>query len=276
MESIKPFLKWAGGKTILLGHLNPILGNLSYERLVEPFVGAGSIFLGFYEKYEKFLLNDSNEHLMQAYQVIRDKFDEFITLYTRLATSYIKTADKEGFYYKIRNLFNSGKLVDIEQTASLIILNKTCFNGLFRVNRQGNFNVAWGKHEFPAFPNEEELKAVSKVLHNADLHCGDFEELEFSAGDLVYFDPPYQPLNGNFTSYTKDNFTFGDQVRLRDLILDLDSKGIAFAMSNSNFFEIKHWFPPEWVRLVSVARCISQDGTNRNDAKEVIVSNRWK
>jgi len=253
--SARPFVKWVGGKTQLIRQLDANfpkeLKTGDIRLYIEPFVGGGSIFFHVAQNYsiEKFVLADNNADLIVAYRTIRERVGSLITTLHDLQTRYLRLNEKrrEEFYYKMRSQFNRDKAkLDvrnysdgwIERTALLIFLNKTCFNGLFRVNSGGLFNVAFGRYDNPKICDSDNLVLVAHLLKRAEILLGDFESvLDFVQPDsFVYLDPPYRPLTGtaNFTAYSPTTFTALDQQRLAALCNRIHSHGAKLLMSNSD------------------------------------------
>lgn len=253
--SAKPFLKWVGGKTQLIEQLDanvpPELKEGLIESYVEPFVGGGSFFLHVAQKYrvKKLVIADSNQDLILSYWTIRDKFDSLIDVLHRIQTKYLSLSDdrRQDFYYKTRDEFNENKLcIDmrsysdgwIERTAQLIFLNKTCFNGLFRVNSSGLFNVAFGRYENPKICDPDNLIAVSQILERTQILLGDFTCVLnlLDSKTFAYLDPPYRPLTAtsNFTGYSSSTFTPRDQQRLAEFCRQATSRGALIMISNSD------------------------------------------
>lgn len=252
---VKPFLKWVGGKTQLLPQLDQRLpeelkrGTL--DTYIEPFVGGGALFFHVAQKYpiRRFVLSDKNADLILAYWTIRDRVGQLITQLHDMQTRYLRKneASRKQYYYQVRKLFNASKKnLDlstfssdwVEHTAQLIFLNKTCFNGLFRVNANDHFNVAFGKYETPRICDPDNLVKVAQLLGNAQIFLCDFEQLtDFATCEsFVYIDPPYRPLThtANFTAYSPDSFTELDQHRLAAFCRKLNARGAKVLMSNSD------------------------------------------
>src|SRR3989338_7948967 len=230
----EPFLKWAGGKTQLVGQLDRFFPG-QFKTYYEPFVGSAAAFFHLRRTRTWFpaWLADSNAELVNCYQVVRDKVQTLIPL--------LKNHQREHgkhYYYNIRGQ-NPEALTKVQRAARLIYLNKTCYNGLHRVNAKGEFNVPMGRYENPAILDEQTLLAASRALKRVGLHCMSFERFcdEFAErGDFVYFDPPYYPLSktANFTSYTAGAFREENQLQLRDMFEKLDRRGCLLMLSNSD------------------------------------------
>jgi len=277
---IKPFLKWAGGKRQLLTEIKKNLPNgINSYTYYEPFVGAGAVFFDLQPR--KSVINDLNEQLINSYNVIKEKIDELIIMLKK----YQKKNDEEH-YYSIRNIdrepakFN--KLSNIEKAARLIFLNKTCFNGLYRVNSQGLFNVPYGKYKNPAICEEIVLRHISGYLNSGSINITncDFEKTVSTADkkSFVYFDPPYHsPDKTNFTGYQADGFDEGEQERLRDVILKLTDRGVKCLLSNSDTDYIQDLYKNNSFKIISVQanRAINSNSAGRGAVNEVLIKN-WK
>lgn len=229
----RPFLKWVGGKSWLSIALLDYLPKHIYT-YYEPFVGGGAIFWALAQspnhQVDRFVLNDSNQELIDSYRVIRDFPENLIRELEPMPY------DRE-LYYTIRAM-DPGSLDPVRRAARTIFLNRICFNGLYRVNKAGQFNSPFGRYTNPTICDEENIRACSRILQKAELHSGDFADVvsEASYGDVVYFDPPYVPLNptSNFTSYTSDGFGLRDQERLAICFRELEQKKVRVYLSNSD------------------------------------------
>lgn len=251
----KPFLKWVGGKTQLIDQLDsnvpPELREGRIESYIEPFVGGGSFFFHVAQRYklEKLIIADSNQDLILAYRTIRDRLDLLIDSLQKVQTKYLSLSEskRQDYYYETRKKFNDGKhCIDfqefsdqwIERTAQLIFLNKTCFNGLFRVNAAGLFNVAFGRYETPKICDPNNLLAVSRILERTEILLGDFTCVRdhMNSKSFAYLDPPYRPITAtsNFTAYSSSTFTADDQKRLADFCREADGLGSKLMISNSD------------------------------------------
>jgi DNA adenine methylase len=240
-------------------------------RHVEPFVGGGALF--FSRRPGRALLTDINSSLVGAYAAIRDDLSGVISALRALA----KRHSKEG-YYEVRQRYNQGqRLSPAKRAAMFIYLNKTCFNGLHRVNRKGEFNVPVGSYKNPRILNEEGLQAASRALKHAHLECAPFDALLEKAkpGDFVYFDPPYEPVSqtASFTSYARDGFSQEDQARLRDVYKALDRRGCKLMLSNSDVPFIRSLYSEFEVETVAAPRAINCDAKGRGKVREVVVRN---
>lgn len=266
-----PILKWAGGKRQLLSQIDEYLPK-SFCKYIEPFVGGGALF--FYLLPKDAILIDNNAELVNCYKVIQNRVKELIV-------SLNKHKNEKDYFYKIRNIDRNPEdfknLSDVERASRNIFLNKCCFNGLYRVNSKGEFNVPFGKYENPTFCDKENLIAVSKILKNIQIINGDFEEcFKFAKeGDFIYFDPPYQPISttANFTSYTKENFSMEDQVRLLKVYEELDNRGCKVMLSNSYNEFILDLYKKYDLKTVYARRAINSDASGRGQIKEVLIIN---
>jgi len=265
----KPFVKWAGGKRqlikILTNNLPP-----SYNRYIEPFVGGGALL--FEVLPYKAIINDINTELINAYTVIKDDIDALIE-------DLKKHKNEEEYYYKIRSL-DTEKLSAVERASRFIYLNKTCFNGLYRENSKGKFNVPFGKYKNPKILDEENLRAVSEYLNTAEISILNLDYKEVcklaKKGDFVYLDPPYYPISksSSFTKYHKLDFTERDQMELTEVFRELDRKGCYVMLSNSNTKFIKELYKEYEIWEVSANRFINCKGDKREKVNvEVLIKN---
>lgn len=273
----KPFVKWAGGKRQLIPILNRNLPE-SFGTYYEPFLGGGALLFHILtdKNGQKCSISDLNSDLVLAYATIRDRIDALIASLKNHEKNYQK--DSESYYYSIRE---SNPRSEIEKTSRLIFLNRTCFNGLYRVNSKGKFNVPLGKYSNPNIVNEENLHAVSHILQSSriSIKCRDFEAVlrDAKKGDLVYFDPPYQPVSAtaNFTSYTNKDFTYDDLTRLAELCLKLDSRGCKVLLSNSDSKEVADVFAKNtWkITRIEANRSINSNSKKRTGHFELLIKN---
>ena len=267
-----PFVKWAGGKGRLLSQLRPLLPSQAPRmRHVEPFVGGGALF--FSRQPKRALLTDINPALVGTYVAIRDDVDAVISALGGLAARHSKES-----YYAVRERYNrSTRVATAKRAAMFIYLNKTCFNGLHRVNRKGDFNVPVGSYKNPRILNEEGLRAASELLQGAQLRCAPFEALLEHAkpGDFIYFDPPYEPVSetASFTSYASDGFGREDQTRLRDVFKVLDRRGCRLMLSNSDVPFIRELYRDFRIDTVAAPRAINCNASKRGRVSEVVVRN---
>jgi DNA adenine methylase len=271
-ETATPFLKWVGGK----GKLRHALGGLlppgvELMRHVEPFVGGGALF--FARAPERALLCDINADLIGTYEAVRDEPQAVLGQLRRLS----RTHDEQG-YYKERERYNArAHKSRAERAAQFIYLNKTCFNGLYRVNRRGEFNVPMGRYTNPNIADSETLLAASRALAQAELRCTPFESLLslVRPGDFVYLDPPYEPLSrtANFTSYAQDGFSQEKQSDLRNVFRELDRRGAKLMLSNSDVPFIRDLYRGFEIEQVFAPRAVSCDAKSRGPVSEVVVRN---
>jgi len=282
MAPIYPFIKWAGGKRQILKYLIANIP-LKFECYYEPFLGGGALFfkLRSMGKIKQAVISDSNKDLINCYLVIRDEVDALIS---RLDYYQKYAGDKNFFYDVARKLFNKIKLntgleKNVEKAALFIYLNKTCFNGLYRVNSKGEFNVPWGGHENSLLYDYKNLISVSKALKNSDeikIKCCDYREAVKSAqaGDFIYFDPPYQ---ATFAQYTADSFSEEDQKILAETFRELDKRGCMVMLSNSKSSLIeylyKDYISKGQFAVVMAPRVISCLGNERGKTPEYIIYN---
>ena len=274
----RPFLKWAGGKGQILDEIDNNMP-LHFERYFEPFVGGGAVFFHLWRKgfRGKAFLSDLNEELMITYKTVKDSVEKLIA---ELQSGTYKS-DKDTFY-AIRawdQEVDYGKTDPVRRTARTIYLNKTCFNGLYRVNRTGNFNVPFGRYKNPTICNEESLRAVSESLQIAELACTDFESAVRTSkrGDFVYFDPPYHPLSGTayFTEYTAEGFGEQEQERLAQVFRELHKRGCLLLQSNSSHKTILALYSDGdyIIESVKAKRAISCDPNTRGEIDELLIRN---
>ena len=290
-KSAKPFLKWAGGKTQLISEIEKNLPNTTVTTYIEPFVGSGAVLfwvLSEFDKLKKAVVNDINEDLINTYKTIQSKPKELISILEILQNEYhsLENLDdkKKEYYYQKRELFNNRIQSQTEHSALFIFLNRTCFNGLYRVNRKNEFNVPIGSYKKPTICDRANLLAVSEVLQKVELLCGDFEQTFDYARDntLFYFDPPYKPLSetSSFNSYTKDEFNDEEQVRLKNFCERLDNLGHHWILSNSdvkgknpddNFFD--DLYADFEIKRVDAKRSINANPEKRGLLKELLITN---
>jgi len=273
----KPFVKWAGGKRQLIPILNQNLPR-SFGTYFEPFLGGGALLFHMLTERngQKCSISDLNSDLVLSYITIRDRIDSLITSLKNHERNYQK--DSKSYYYSVRE---SNPRSAIEKTSRLLFLNRTCFNGLYRVNSKGKFNVPLGKYTNPNIVNEDNLRAVSDILQasKVSINCRDFEAAlrDAKKGDLVYFDPPYQPVSNtaNFTSYTNKSFSIDDLNRLSELCKNLDAKGCHVLLSNSDSEDVSELFSkkPWKVSRIQANRSINSDSKKRTGHFELLIKN---
>jgi DNA adenine methylase len=296
-KTAKPFLKWAGGKTQIIGNFKKALPkhilkeNFTY---IEPFVGSGAVLfwvINNFPNLEKAVINDINSDLINTYKIIVSQPEELISILQVFEDEYHlldeKDDEKKEYYYKKRTLYNNRKCANTEQAALFIFLNRTCFNGLYRVNKKNEFNVPIGSYKKPMICDVENILAVSKALQNVEILCGDFEQtLPYANNNtLFYFDPPYKPLSktSSFNSYSKYEFDDQEQIRLRDFCVKLDKLNHAWILSNSdlkgkdkndNFFD--DLYIDFNIRRVDAKRSINANPNKRGKLTELLITNQEK
>ena len=244
----KPFLKWAGGKTQLIKDIERTLPTkITKEKFtfIEPFVGSGAVLfwmLNNFPKLEKAVINDINEDLINTYKTIASNPKELISILEILQNEFHNLEgseeNKKLYYYQKRELYNTRKEEQSGQAALFIFLNRTCFNGLYRVNSKNLYNVPMGGYKKPTICDKENILAVSNALQKVEILCGDYEETlhHSNKNSLFYFDPPYKPLSetSSFNSYAKDEFNDSEQIRLKDFCSKLDALNHTWILSNSD------------------------------------------
>ncbi len=276
---VKPFLKWAGGKRQLLPEIKKIIPS-NYTKYYEPFVGAGSVLFSIQPK--KAVINDTNRELINCYRTIKENPEELL----ELCQQHKKRHSKEH-YYKLRakDRRNDFKLLSsVERAARIIYLNKTCFNGLFRVNSRGQFNVPYGKYSNPCIADPSVIRAVSAYLNDASVTIleGDFDRAVARArkGAFIYFDPPYHPISdtSSFTGYSINGFGEAEQTRLRDTCNKLSDRGCQVLVSNSNADFIRDLYDDPRYEIVEIkaGRSINAVGSKRGKISEVLIYNKYE
>lgn len=290
----KPFLKWAGGKTQLIEEIKYNLPHTIKSKkftFLEPFVGSGALLFWMINEFpnmERAVINDINSDLINTYRTISSKPKELISILQIFEGEYHSLVDKpekkKEYYLKKRNLFNCRQEEQIGQAALFIFLNRTCFNGLYRVNRKNEFNVPMGSYKQPTICNAENISAVHNALQKVEICCGDFEEtLNYAnSNSFFYFDPPYKPLSetSNFNSYAKEEFNDREQIRLRDFCIELDKHGHYWMLSNSdvkgknpenNFFD--DLYADFTIERVKAKRSINSNPAKRGELNELLILN---
>ncbi len=266
----RPFVKWVGGKTQLLPELLKRIPK-DIARYFEPFVGGGALFFSLQPKAS--VISDSNEELINAYQVVRDHVEELIP-------DLKQHLYEEGYYYGIRDADRLPEYKNwspVTRASRLIFLNKTCYNGLYRVNSKGQFNTPFGRYVKPRIVDEENLRACSAALKNTQLSTHGFLGIEdgITSKDFVYFDPPYVPLSATsyFTSYNKEGFGLEVQRDLYALCERLDAKGIRFMLSNSSAPFVLELYKKFRIDLVGASRAINSKASKRGTVQEALITN---
>ncbi len=293
-NTAKPFLKWAGGKTQLINDIEKALPKEFINQkftYIEPFVGSGAILfwiLNNFPNVEKAVINDINADLTNAYKVIASNLKELIAVLTEFQKEYhtidLQTEIKKEYYTEKRTLFNKRSTDLVTQAALFIFLNRTCFNGLFRVNKSNGFNVPIGSYKKPMICDKENLLAVSEVLQRVEILTGDYQETLNHAERpaLFYFDPPYKPLSNtsSFNSYAKDEFGDYEQIRLRDFCKKLDTLDHKWILSNSdvNGKDMTDTFFDDIYDEFNINRVLARRSINANPEKrgqltELLITN---
>ncbi len=288
----KPFIKWVGGKSQLIyALLSRLPCDFDYNSTtyIEPFIGGGAFFFWLVahgRKFKRVIINDANPALVNAYQVIRDTPEELIEVLQKIKTEYmsLKEDSQKSYYYIKRNAFNSGLDTKLNHAAHLIFLNRTCFNGLYRVNSKGLFNVPHGRYVNPLICDPDTIRADSQALANVEIHCGDYAEVLKEADKycFVYCDPPYRPLSetSNFCSYCEGGFDDDEQRRLAECCRALDAKGTRWLLSNSDpkgacpnddFFE--QLYRGFHIQSVQASRMLNSNPEKRGKLSELLISN---
>ena len=290
----KPFIKWAGGKTQLLTQFENILPHNLEEAehftYIEPFVGGGAMLFHMLQKYTnigRVIINDINPNLITAYRVIRDTPERLITDLKMLQREFRQNSNEEArkeYFLRIRKSYNEDTHNDVTNTAMFIFLNRTCFNGLYRVNSKGYFNVPFGKYTNPTICDEELLLEDSKILQNVEILCGDYTLIEryVDNNTFIYLDPPYRPLSttSSFTSYSKENFDDTEQTRLAHFFARLSRYGCKMMLSNSDccaqnpndtFFE--NLYGNFIIDKVHASRFVNAIPSKRGKLTEILVRN---
>lgn len=291
---IKPFLKWAGGKTQLIKEISKYypFGEEPISKYAEPFVGGGAVLFDVLSKFDlkEVYISDINLELINTYQVIRDDVDSLIEVLACIQSEYLplEQLERKKYYLEKRDRYN--KLINIhdkskiEKSALMIFLNKTCFNGLYRVNKKGFFNVPMGYYKRPLICDEENLRNIGKKLQHVIIKNAHYSEsFDFiDQNTFVYFDPPYRPLSktASFTSYTENDFNDEEQIKLAKYFDRLNQKGAKILLSNSdpknsdpedNFFDVL--YSQHVINRVHATRMINSNSFARGKIKELLISN---
>ncbi len=270
---VMPVVKWVGGKRQLLPTLTPLLPD-RFTTYCEPFLGGGAML--FWRQPQRAIVNDVNSDLIHMYETIRDNVEGLIL-------ELEKHKNESAHFYEVRdwdrNREKYAALSSIEKAARIIYLNKTCYNGLFRVNNAGEFNTPFGNYKNPNIVNAPTLRAVSSYFQKAEITflCRDYTEVlaEIPRGTFVYLDPPYDPISdtSNFTGYSRGGFCRDDQIRLRECCDDLTQRGIKFMLSNSATDFIRDQYAAYHITVVKAKRAVNSDAAGRGQVDEVVVRN---
>jgi len=270
----QPFLKWAGGKAQLLVQFDKLFPK-EIDRYFEPFLGGGAVFFHLKARFPHMIahLRDNNDELVNTYIAVRDYPKELMRRLDKHLAEF--RSDRERYYYLVRSWHHLPKAETVERAARMIFLNKTCFNGLWRVNGRGEFNVPIGSHANPALYDIDNILAASWALRDAHLSTQDFRDTlnETRNGDFIYIDPPYYPLSptASFTSYTKEDFGGEEQRELAALFAAAAKRGVRLMLSNSDTAFVGKLFSGFEVKIVRARRAINCDGKKRGKIDEVVV-----
>ncbi len=294
-KTVKPFLKWAGGKGQLITEIEKYypFESGTVTKYAEPFVGGGAVLFDILSRYDldEVYISDINAELINTYHIIRDSIDELISILMVLQSEFVpmNTEQRKTYYVAKRNHFNSLKVngngnPSVERAALMIFLNKTCFNGLYRVNKKGYFNVPMGTYKNPLICDRENLIAVSEKLQCVTIICGDYRESSdfIDEATFVYFDPPYRPISetASFTAYTENQFNDEEQIALAHFVDAMHRKGAKIVVSNSDpknynpeddFFDTI--YSAHKIRRVEATRMINSNSEARGKVKELLISN---
>jgi DNA adenine methylase len=276
VKKAKPFLKWVGGKGQLLEQFQELFPE-KYNSYFEPFIGGGAVFFSLNPK--KAIINDINTTLVQTYIYIKEDVEKIIKELRKLENEFLSKEQEERkeFYYKIREKYNSLPKDDFKRSLYFLFFNKTAFNGVYRENSKGGFNVPMGSYKNPKIVDEDNLRAVSESLKHTSITNTSFADVvkKAKAGDFIYFDPPYHPVSttSSFTSYSKDDFTKEDQIKLRDLFVELDKKGVYVMLSNSYTPFIKEIYSAYKQIPVKASRMINSKADKRGKISEIVIVN---
>ncbi|MBR4786483.1 MAG: DNA adenine methylase [Bacteroidales bacterium] len=293
IKEAKPFVKWAGGKRQLIPTIDEFVavanGKVAIDTYVEPFVGGGAVLfwiLSNYDQIKRVVINDINVDLMTAYQVVRDAPEDLIEALAKLQSKYysIKVDERMVFFNQVRDAYNKKELDSVENTSYFIFLNRTCFNGLYRVNRKGLYNVPFGKYVSPRICDETNIYACSRLLQKVEILCGDYSQTIGYANQhsLYYFDPPYKPLSmtSNFTAYSTTAYNDEEQIRLSAFCQKIDEAGSLFLLSNSDVSQVDHgncFFDDLYrdfnIHRVRARRMINSVASKRGDVSELLICN---
>lgn len=290
----KPFIKWVGGKGQLIEQLDDLLpadfDNWDDVTYIEPFVGGGAMLFYMLQRYpniKRAVINDINSDLTTCYKTVRDFPEELISSLHDISRRYSALSsedEKRAFYMDVRDRYNEKNLDPIKNTTFFFFLNRTCFNGLYRVNKAGKYNVPFGRYANPLLCDEQTIRADSEVLKRVDIMTADFEQTFDCRSErtLFYFDPPYRPLSGtsSFNDYTKESFNDAAQVRLKEYCDRVHNAGCSFMLSNSdckgkneadNFFDVL--YGNYHIERVWASRNVNANGSKRGKLTEILVHN---
>ncbi len=277
LEAAKPFIKWAGGKTQLLEPISTLLP-ARIQTYYEPFIGGGAVFwaLATAKRFARAVINDWNQEIVDTYLVVRDFTDDLVPLLARLKQEYIEAPEATFMRERAKD---PTTLAPLHRAARFLFLNRTGFNGMYRVNKKGQFNVPWGKYENPKILDEPLLRACSQALDRfVVIRQGDFAAAVADAqqGDVVYLDPPYVPVNAtsNFTGYTSGGFGLNDQHRVALCFAELAERGVAVVASNSDTEVVREIYKGWEMRQIPARRNINSKGDRRGPVMELLIVGR--
>lgn len=295
MNIVKPFVKWAGGKNSLIPQLTKYypfeLKNGTIERYVEPFVGGGAVLIDILQKYnvKRAYAFDINIDLINCYNIIKTSVEELIKQLDVKEKEFmsLNKEERQKFFYDIRteyNSYNLGNTLDIKRASEFIFLNKTCFNGLYRVNKAGKFNVPYGRYKNPTICDSNNLRNLSTLIKNVIFEYGDYQKSEeyINSNTFVYFDPPYRPLTvtSSFTSYAKEDFNDDNQKELASYYHKLNLKNAKLMLSNSNPKNVNEYdvffediYKGFCINEVSANRMINSNAKGRGQISELLITN---
>jgi len=264
----RPFVKWAGGKRRLLEQYSTFFPPMTrYRRYFEPFLGGGAVF--FHLQPKNAVLGDLNAELINCYKMVKEQPEELIALLKKYRST-------EKHFYQTREI-NPSKLPPLERASRFIYLNKTCYNGLYRVNSNGMFNVPFGRYQHPSICDAAAIRAASLALKSAQLKISSFEKTAATArrGDFIYFDPPYVPLSrtASFTNYTSDDFDEAAQIKLARLVRELDSLGCLVMVSNSDTEFVRELYSGFVIETARCNRAINSFAAGRGSITELVIRN---
>ncbi len=279
---MKPFLKWVGGKNKIASQIEVYAPKIIHENYCEPFLGGGAMFFYLVQKYNfrNIVLSDISKDLIDTYVIVQKKPLDLIRILNEYKTHFLASNSQEDFYYQIREKFNERSFLDkVEKSAIFIFLNKTCFNGLYRLNSKGFFNVPFGFYKNPSFYDEENILSCSKCLQNVEIVSCDFLKIEnyLSGKSFIYLDPPYRPITktSSFNNYSGKSFSDSEQERLATFIKILSAKDHQILLSNSYdesdyFFDLYKDF---FIHKIKASRNINSVGSKRGKIEELLISN---
>jgi len=268
------FIKWLGGKRRLINQISLYLPD-DIDRYFEPFLGSGAMFFYIKQKYDpKYsMLSDINKDLIKTFIFVRDRPKELIK-----NLEYFDKNNSENFYYNVRTRYNQGIITGIRRAAAFIYLTKTCFNGVYRINKKGEFNVPYGYYKDPEIYNKEEIMFASQLLNGVDIRRQDYTKvLQYvKKDDLIYLDPCYDPLKKtSFVHYTRERFSIHDRTKLYEFIIRATRKGGRIILSNNNIKDIEEMYSKKGfnINYVEASRCVSVNPKGRGRIKELLITN---